>query len=548
MKKEDGFYRGYYLALFSVALSAAALHLLVLADTAFLWTDELFSWWVAVQTSWTGLWQAMYRGSDGMFPAFYVFSWCWSQLFGQAELTLRLPSILFALGGGAICFTTIRRLWGDASACASVGGMILGNSLLLNHAMQFRGYGMLLGFTALSVYWLVAISPDHPQRRRVLGAHAATQLLLCLAHPFGVLYSAALGTGKIFANATSTRRHWDGGLAWSYVPAVLGLLLWMPGLRAVMQLNVPQGWVPAVTMNDLGRLLLPNLDGPWGSAAVFAGLAALFGGGAFSRPTGEVPAALETPAPECRTATILAVAILAVGPLVWVVSLFLQPLLIPRYLIPAAWAWAILGAALWSSLAQKVPRPAQLAAVVVVLSLGIFGLLNQHYPQLGDRTSQAQSLDSKLHKGRTYATGYIDLLFLKEKIPVFMEGIHSFLARDFYNPGKYDYRLVLNQELAWSGRDVKGASTETKLALKLRENGMAPAKILDVREAAQVFEQLQTFYFLDLRDRPTADALLNTLRARGWREETVCPEIPHPDAGFGVIKKFTRPAVSPGVP
>lgn len=548
VKNGDGFYRLCYVVLFSLGLAGAALHLLTLGEHTYLWSDELFGWWVAIQTSWSGLWQAMYRGSDGMFPAFYVFSWCWSRLFGTSEIALRLPSILFTLGGGGACFLLLRRLWGGAAASASVCVMILGNRLLLTQAPQFRGYGMLLGLTALSVCWLVLLSPEHPRRRALLAAHAVTQFFLCLVHPFGVLYSAALGLGKCVANLTAPRRVWDWGLLACYGPAVLGLLIWLPGMRAVARLNQPHGWVPGVTVNDLGKLAVPNLESPWGAGAIFLALALLLIGGALFRPAVDALAPVESPADERRTAIILAVTILAVGPAVWVLSLIVEPLLVARYFLPTAWAWAILGAAVWGRLAPSVPRPVELLAAVTAIAFSGLGLVCLHYPSLGPNSKEGDSIISRSVKERAFVTGYVDGFFISEKAPVFVEGVHNFLTRDHYNPGKFDYRLLLNQQAAVDGHDVKGASIETNLALKVRENGMPAHKILDVRDARPVVDQLPVFYVIDLKERKTVNGFLEGLTAQGWREEVVSPEIFHPVAGAAVIKKFSRPEVSPRVP
>jgi hypothetical protein len=540
MKNQERVWRVSYLALFLVVLAAIGLHLLTVADVAFLWSDELFSWWVAGQESWPGLWAAMYRGSDGMFPAFYIFSWCWIQLFGHSDLILRLPSLLFTLLGALLCFALIRRLWSDAAAVASVGVMIVGNGLLLTQAAQFRGYGLLLGLTAFSLYLLVALSPTTPRRRTLLWANAATQLLLCLTHPFGVLYSFALGTGRVAATALLEERRWDWGLLWSYLPAGVGLLVWLPGMRAVAQLNAPRGFMAPITATELGGNLIPQLDAPWGWAGLFAGFVILIVAGALAR---EKPLEPEPRRTDQGTAIILAAAVLGVGPLAWVFSQITEPLFLPRYFLPSAWAWAILGAAVWSHLARLIAPGAQFAAVVLVLGLSCFGPASLQFPQLSDRSSKSPPLLARLRYERAYAIGEVDRRYIVADMPVLVEGLHSFLARDFYNPGKFDYRLVLNQESALAeGEDVRGASLETNIALRLRENGLGPGKIIDVREASTVVGKLTAFYFIDLQERPTTDLWQEQLKRSGWREEIVAPSLYHPNAGSGVIKKFTRQA------
>jgi hypothetical protein len=539
MKDRERVWQIGFLGLFLTVLAVAGLHLFIVADNAFLWTDELFSWWVIAEKSWSGLWSAMYRGSDGMFPAFYVVSWSGSQLFGHSELALRLPSLLFAFLGIGVCFALLRRLWGIGAATFSVGLMFVANALLLAHAGQFRGYGMLLGLTACGLSALVALSPTAPRRRWWLWANGVIQLLLCLTHPFGVLYSLALGIGKVVATARGEGRRWDWGLVWSYLPAGVGLIIWLPGIRAIARLNIPRSWVPPVTGSDLWRSLVPQLDAPWGWVALGAGFAVLLLAGVLFRREPREPPPRSV---EAETAIILALAILGVGPLAWLVSQFTEPLLLPRYLIPSAWAWAILGAAAWSRLSRPVAPGAEFAAGALALGVACLGIGSLYFPQLTDRHSRAKPLQLRLRTARAFATGEIDRHYMTEKLPVLMEGIHSFLARDFYNPGKYDYRLVLNQQSAQvAGQDVLGASVETNLALKLPENGMAPEKIMDVRAAATLVEKLPAFYFIDLVGRPTTDAFQSELKNHGWREEVVCASLLHPNAGPGVIKKFSRP-------
>ena len=131
---------------------------------------------------------------------------------------------------------------------------------------------------------------------------------------------------------------------------------------------------------------------------------------------------------------------------------------------------------------------------------------------------------------------------MPEPWPIFVESIHHFLPREHYNPGHRDYRLVINQQSALDGTDVRGASIETKLALKLCENGLPAEKIIDVSAAPAFAAKLPGFYFIDVPDRPTANPFLANMADAGWTSEVVKASLPNRVAGAAIVWKFTRPA------
>jgi hypothetical protein len=546
MNRRERIWEICHVGLFLAVLAVVGWHLLRVAGISFLWTDELLSWWVVGNKSFSELWAAIYRGSDGMFPAFYVVSWCWIQMFGHSDLAVRAPSLLFALLGAGMSFALIRKLWGAAAASVCVGVVIAGNGMLLAQAGQFRGYGMMLGLTSCGLFLLVSMSPSARNPRALLWGNAVTQMLLCLTHPFGVLYSAMLGTGKVVATACLEEKRWHWSLVWSYVPAAIGLLLWLPGMREVTKLNLPHGSVAPLPAGVFARDLVPQLSSPWGMAAIFAGALVLLLATALTR---REPPAEESRRDDRRTAIILAVAVLGVGPLGWLISQITEPLLLPRHLVPSAWAWAIVGASIWSRISRQAAPGAQFAAASVVLGLSCFSVLSLHFPKLADRNSEDQPLALGLRFDRVLASGLADRHFIKDDFPVFVEGLQAFLPRDYYNPGKLDYRLLLNRKFALEkGMDVLGASLEQNLAVKMVENGLAPGKVIDVVEASAAVKAMPAFYLIDFADRTTAEPLEAFLRDKGWQVEVVCPNLMHPNVGISVIKKFIRPVEAPAPP
>jgi len=527
-----------YLLLFASAFLSVLWQLLEYADASYLWTDEIFAWWVAVHPSWSGLWTAMYRGSDGMFPSFYVWSWFWVRAFGTSEIMLRLPGILFACGGMALIFATIRRSWGWSAACASVACVVLGNRIFLTQAWQFRAYGMLLGLTAAAVYILAELPADGRKRRVLLGANAVTQLLLALCHPFGLLYCAALGGARMIASATQPGKRWDQALAWSFLPSVIGVLAWLPGMRELARMNQPRGWIPELMLNDLARLSLPQLDPIWGwLAPLFGGVLLLAGAALAPRPVvrDQVPASRE------RTLILLAGAILVVTPLAWVASQFAEPLLLVRYVVPTTWTWAIFGAVVWSFLARRTRPAAEFLATVGAVGVAVFALWRFDFPLASDRERGVLPLRQTLEARFACDTGGLDRIVMPEPWPIYLESLHAFLPRQHYNLRKRDYRLLLNETLALAGGDVQGASIDTKLSLKLVANGLPKNSVRDVSEGAALVAGLAGFYLVDQPERRASDQFQQELIEQGWKRELAGKELPHTVAGSAVVWRFTPP-------
>jgi hypothetical protein len=90
------------------------------------------------------------------------------------------------------------------------------------------------------------------------------------------------------------------------------------------------------------------------------------------------------------------------------------------------------------------------------------------------------------------------------KYPIYIEGIHAFLPRYFYNPFQKDYRAIIDTQLSTTppekGGDLQRANVETKMLQKLPEVSTTSdlsKTIVDISDPKQLENLPPTFLLLE---------------------------------------------------
>lgn len=113
-------------------------------------------------------------------PAYFVFLWTWTALFGSSEVAVRLPSMLLSLGALAAVWDALRR--SSTEAAAAVGALLLGASFLVGT------YGLQATMYPLAFAAIAAGAWAHTAHR---GAWERGALVVaCLSHYIGYVYLA----------------------------------------------------------------------------------------------------------------------------------------------------------------------------------------------------------------------------------------------------------------------------------------------------------------------------------------------------------------------
>ena len=184
MEVAPTFTRGAAVALAAVLCLALAVRLLDLGQES-LWADEAFTWW------WTRQPLAGQWGSNAALepnpPLFYTIAWLSTELLGNDERALRLPSALLGtLGVGAVFL--VGRTAGGTRAGSLAALLTAIAAPHVYYSQEARTYALLslLGTLAVwgcLIFFRAATQPDLERRAAISG------LALYVAATIGALYA-----------------------------------------------------------------------------------------------------------------------------------------------------------------------------------------------------------------------------------------------------------------------------------------------------------------------------------------------------------------------
>ena len=138
-----GAFSGVYLAL-----------MLHFAPRRPMWIDEYLTFYLA-RLPLPDLWSALSTGAESHPPTFLLLTGASMKLFGSDLFGLRLPAILGFLLAELCLFQFARRR--SSFLVATIPMLVQFTTRATSYAMEARGYGLLLGFTALAlVCWQAA--------------------------------------------------------------------------------------------------------------------------------------------------------------------------------------------------------------------------------------------------------------------------------------------------------------------------------------------------------------------------------------------------------
>jgi len=130
-----------------------------------LWLDEAIEWWAVTSFN---LKQLLFGYMAGDFnpPAHHLLLWFWVRIFGDSEISLRFPSVLFGIGIVYLTYRISKLILGKKDELIGVSGLPLRIShisaifaafsgLLIYYSQEARMYSMAAFFTAGAFYFLI---------------------------------------------------------------------------------------------------------------------------------------------------------------------------------------------------------------------------------------------------------------------------------------------------------------------------------------------------------------------------------------------------------
>ena len=202
---------GYLAVLIGGALAVSARRLL--------WTDELFTYYIATLPTFSQVWSALLTGQEQTPPAYYAIVRGSLQIFGNNNIALRLPSLIgFLLMAVALFKFVSFRLSPTYGIIAALFPMVTGAEYYLHEA---RPYGLELGFAALALLcWQRAT--ERRNRFIALGGLWFSLAVAISCHYYGVLLILPLALGEVVR--TFVRRRIDFSIWACFAASVLPLL------------------------------------------------------------------------------------------------------------------------------------------------------------------------------------------------------------------------------------------------------------------------------------------------------------------------------------
>ena len=339
-----------------------------------LWLDEIYTHTLVSDPDWGHALEALAGGVETHPPTLYALLRLYTALWGgSSEVALRsfaLLAVVLALVG---LYAGLRAAFAPAASLAGVLAVWC-HGLVVHHAFEARFYGPWLAATAWFAY-LLARSRVGKSRTRMNLARAASAVLLCVIHYFGIITLALVVGLEAIASPSLLKNRRGSLLAAAAGPAALGLCLPLL-VRQRAAFSVPT-WVQSPTVADVAQLgtwiLLP---------ASLTAVLILAWLSAFSRRIRGVSD--EAPGPGGDFTRVAGLTGLLLLPLVLVaLSFTVQPVLVDRYALPAV-------AGLAPAVAYLASRMGRAWVVALVAFLTVVGT-----QQLGNQAAEARDRDRR---------------------------------------------------------------------------------------------------------------------------------------------------------
>lgn len=176
------------------------------------WYDELFTFYVATQSTVGGVWTVLRAGMDNHPPLDYLLRHFSMLLFGRSELGMRIPSILAFYSAFLCVFVYSRRV--HSLLAGILASALLVASPAAYYAVEGRSYALTLAFgCAALLIWQHLIAYRGPRPWWLWGLLGIAFAACLSAHYYGIIVVGAFLAGGIVLWAGE--RRFPYGLLWA---------------------------------------------------------------------------------------------------------------------------------------------------------------------------------------------------------------------------------------------------------------------------------------------------------------------------------------------
>ena len=411
------------------------------------WHDELFSWYLLTDPSFSHMLQAFGDKINNTPSLYFVMGWSWAQVFGGSELSLRLFSSLGVCASLVLVWLTLRRYYDFWPVALGVLTVFCTADLILEQNAEARMYGLYLATAALTLVTYDRICQTlGPPSLGLLITNGLVHAALIHTHLHGAFYSGAILVAVVVYDKVG------GNLRWrvyaSIVLSWLTIILYIPAFLVQADAGRPRSWMPEPLWRDLMWLFSDYRAYYHPVALIILLLLAAIGGIVLkNRTDAAMPPARERA--QDLHLLLFSMAMMAVPVGVWIISKFSRPIFFDRYLIPTAlgitWLLTVGTRHLLpfiSDMSALWRRPFKLrfdGAAALNLAVLIFCLVLVLNPILVAKNTEGTALGAEWK----VPSGYEDL-------PLVFEASGHYHRHLFYSKNRERYYYVLDHEAASS--------------------------------------------------------------------------------------------------
>jgi len=230
------------LAMLVILLSGAALRLYGLDRTS-LWNDEAASWFAAHQPFWNMI-QA--TANDNSPPLYNLILYTTIRLFGDSEIALRLPSVIFAIANIYLLYRLGTVLW-DRLTGVFAAALLALSGFHLWYSQEARMYSLLsLAATAFALATVQLLARPYWLRATLC---TVAGMALLYSHIYGIFAWAGISAGATAVLLTGAAWIAVDRKTWFAANGLAGVsfLPWVPEFLGQAHRTIERFWIPFPT-------------------------------------------------------------------------------------------------------------------------------------------------------------------------------------------------------------------------------------------------------------------------------------------------------------
>ena len=474
----------------ALAIASLLISCLLISAKKFFWNDELYSYYLLADPSFTHMLGAFHDKINNTPPLYFILGWLWARAFGSTELSLRLFSCLGMCIACVTVWLTLRRTYNFWSAAIGTLSVFCTSELILSQNAEARMYGLFMALCALALLQFDINNRISNCSFWTLFSNAFIHAAIVHTHLFGLFYSGAIVCSQIvrdrYFKIFRPKLYLSIALSW------VSIILYLPSFINQADAGNPRTWLPTPLLVDLIDLLIF----PPSSFLKLVVLPFLILVSALSiilykteePQTSQVERQNQQKfAPE-KSLLIFSYAFLSVPVLIWIISRTLKPIFLDRYMIPTAISWSILLAYLSSRIVDNNSITSKFLAVaqksIPLLALTAILLV---YP-----IRYANSLQKE------QVPGLNDNKYGDKNLPIVVQFSHDFLKRLQYSPYRNRYFFILDWQAAVDNSSGLFTPQEYKHLEALKRN--YPELFHNITKTENFLNKYERFLVLDSVD------------------------------------------------